>query len=341
MHTVCISVTDSKGTIPCFPNNTGDPAALLLISIKYLSIWSTMLSRLLFLPTILLLSVLGASASESYYCASVNVAVGGTVSTESDGFFAMKIGDGYAKYNFNVDLSGTDVCDFTTYPMVSYHIHTYTVNNSAVDPVNSCANTQGHFDPSLACSEKSQAHAGSCTTLGRINADAYVYTCTAAAGTVAYTNTGANCEAGDLSGKLGKVAPSTTTHVAASTQVYTDYMPPYNANYRTDSTLTTGWASIVFHCGDSAGTRIACGNFQVVPNGYSEDSLCSFDGDAWVNNESCNDDDDGIALQTGEFAIVITVLVVGWVIAMLLCAMRFFWSKPNGSGDTARLTNKV
>ena len=117
-------------------------------------------------------------------------------------------------------------------------------------------------------------------------------------------------------------------------------MPPYNANYQTDTTLTTGWASIVFHCGDTAGTRIACGNLVKVSGGSADSSPCNFDGDAWVENESCSNDDDGINMKWGTFAVVITILVVGWAMALFLCALRFLFT-AGAHGDTAKLTSSV
>lgn len=131
---------------------------------------------------------------ETYYCADVNVATAaGGISTSSNGHFSMKIGEGYSKYDFSVDLSDvpTSVCDFSVYPAVSYHIHTDTVATS-------CGNANGHYDPNLACSEKSQAHATYCNQLNRTSADGYVYTCTATAGTVTYATPTGSCEVGDF-----------------------------------------------------------------------------------------------------------------------------------------------
>lgn len=275
-------------------------------------------------------------AQESYYCANVGVMVGGSVPATTQGYFSMKVGQGYAKYAFDVDLSTNDLCDFNTYPTVSYHIHTFSLTNPTANPVNSCANTEGHYDPTLACSSKSQEAAGSCTYLGRTSTDGYTYACTApAAGLTEYTTPKGECELGDLSGKLGKVTVSAEGTVA-STQVYTDFEPVYNYNFNQATTaITSGWASIVFHCGDATGTRIACGDFELTA--ATEDSACDFSGDAWVNNESCpssDDDDDGETLTKPEFAGLLAVLAVGWAVAIALCAWTFLCA-GRGSGESA------
>lgn len=269
-------------------------------------------------------------AQENYYCANVGVTVGGSVPSTTQGYFSMKIGEGYAKYSFQVDLSAidTDTCDFTSFPTVAYHIHTYSITNPSATPVNGCGNTAGHYDPTLACSDKSQANGGYCTSLSRTSAAGYVYTCSAPAGGLTeYTTPTGGCEIGDLSGKLGKVAV-TSGMAIASTQVYTDFQPAFTYNYNTATkNVTTGWASIVFHCGNSAGTRIACGDFQLTALADATNIACDFSGAAWVNNESCpanpdsnGDDDDGTSLPTSAFAGIIAVLVIGWVAALSLGA---------------------
>uniref|UniRef100_A0A7S3GVN0 Membrane-associated protein n=1 Tax=Spumella elongata TaxID=89044 RepID=A0A7S3GVN0_9STRA len=270
------------------------------------------------------------SSQEYYYCADVSVAAGGGVSTTSQGYFSMKIGEGYSKYAFSVDLSAVDNCDFSVYPTVAYHIHTNTF-------VNSCTDTNGHYDPSLACSEKSQAHATSCTQLSRTSASGYVYTCSATAGTVTYSTPTGGCEVGDLSGKLGKITLP-ASKVAASSQVYTDYVPPYNYNYGQATTgVTSGWASIVFHCGDAAGTRIACGNFALTTQSGTA-SCGNFDADAWVQNESCDNNDDNADLSEAGFDALVAVVVLGWVLVAVLFVYACFCRGPL-SGDAKPMMN--
>lgn len=263
-----------------------------------------------------LAGVFFVTGQEYYYCADVNVATAaGGISTSSNGYFSMKIGEGYSKYGFSVDLSDvpTSVCDFSVYPAVAYHIHTNAVATT-------CTDASGHYDPNLACSEKSQAHGTSCTQLARTSADGYVYTCTATAGTVTYSTPTGGCEVGDLSGKLGKVTLP-TTKVAASSQIYTDYVPPYNYNYgQATEGITSGWASIVFHCGDAAGTRIACGNFELTEGSTA---ACSFDADAWVQNESCDSDDDMNISESG-FDALLAFFVIGWVLVAVLLVWGCF-----------------
>lgn len=280
-----------------------------------------MVQFLQFLVLSVLVCVVQVSAQEYFYCAPVNVATGEGVSTSTQGYFSMKIGEGYSKYAFSVDLSAVDNCDFSLYPNVAYHIHTNTFANS-------CTETNGHYDPSLACSEKSQEHATSCTQLSRTSASGYVYTCSATAGTVTYSTPTGGCEVGDLSGKLGKIALP-ANKVAASSQVYTDYVPPYNYNYnQATASVTSGWASIVFHCGDTAGTRIACGNFALTTQSATSTVCEDFDSDAWVQNESCDNDDENVDLSEAGFDALLAVLVVGWVIVAVLFVYACFCRGP-------------
>jgi hypothetical protein len=296
--------------------------------------------------SVILLGVLSivakVSTQEAYYCADVGVTVGGSVPSTSQGYFSMKIGEGYSKYEFSVDLSGTDVCDFTTYPNVAYHIHTYAVDNPALVPESACGNTAGHYDPTLACSEKSQAHGTSCTDLGRTSALGYTYTCAAAAGTVTYAAPTGQCEVGDLSGKLGKVA-ITADGIVASSQVYTDYQPPFTYNFNTPTVnVTAGWASIVFHCGDAGGTRIGCGTFTLLDSS-TESTICNFDSDVWVNNESCpyveDGDDDGMKVSKPAYGAIIAFLVIGWVAAIGLGMWYCVLAGAKGSGEKAAMMN--
>jgi hypothetical protein len=103
---------------------------------------------LLFVVSVIAIGLVSGS-NENYYCASIGVAQAGSVSTTSAGSFAMKIGDGYSKYYFSVDLSGVDNCDFSLYPTVSYHIHTYSVTDANAATTLSCSNTQVRTVPTL------------------------------------------------------------------------------------------------------------------------------------------------------------------------------------------------
>jgi hypothetical protein len=270
----------------------------------------------------LLLSVLlGVSfsvgfADESYYCANVGVQLAGTVPTTSQGTFSLKVGEGYAKYNFKVDLSTSDTCDFTLYPMVGYHIHTFSYADPTSNPGTSCGYTGGHYDPGLACSAKSESANEYCTMLGRTSGDDYHYNCsTTADGRTQYMNPSGTCELGDLSGKFG-VTKTSNGKVAAS-QVYTDYDPLYNVNFmKGTQNVTSGWTSIVFHCGDPAGTRIACGDFQLTD---ADDETCDFTSSEWSTVEACSNSDDNKKLSNTEFIVVMIVLSVGWALAIALC----------------------
>jgi hypothetical protein len=185
-------------------------------------------------------------------------------------------------------------------------------------PLPFCA--QGHFDPNLACSEKSQSHSDNCALLNRTAATDYTYTCTAAAGGVTtYSNPTGNCEVGDLSGKFGKITLPSNKKATASA-ILTDFLPPYALNYDLNTAISTGWYSMVFHCGDQSGTRIACGDFQVTDGTTNK---CNFDSSDWVQNEDCSaenaddddDDYDGKISQSG-LNILAAFFAIGWAAAI-------------------------
>ena len=298
-----------------------------------------------FLSFVLTCSTLIASvwSEENYYCANIGVTVGGSVPNTNEGYFAMKIGDGYAKYSFSVDLSGTDACDFNTYPTVSYHIHTYSITNPSANPQTACGNAAGHYDPNLACGEKSQSHSTLCNDIQRTSADGYTYSCSTT-GATSYADPTGGCEVGDLSGKFGKL--TLTNGVASSTQVYTDYLPAYAYNYNNPTVnITSGWASIVFHCGDSAGTRIACGDFALTTTTTSTttNANCDFTSTAWVNNEQCEETDDGVNVSQSEYNTVIAFLVLGWAIAVINCLLilYYFYKKKKNEENTSMMRSAV
>jgi hypothetical protein len=168
---------------------------------------------------------------------------------------------------------------------------------------------------------------------------------------VTYANPTAQCEVGDLSGKLGKVA-ITADGIVASSQVYTDFEPPFTYNFNNPTmNITAGWASIVFHCGDAGGTRIGCGTFNLLASS-TDSTTCDFSGDTWVNNESCpttddagtngsggDDDDNDVSVSKPAYGVLIAFLVLGWVAAIGLGLWFCVFGGAKGTGDKAAMMN--
>lgn len=197
----------------------------------------------------------------NYYCADVRVVEAKTLKKHATGKFSMIINSGHATYSFRVNLSGVTNCDFNQYPTVAYHIHSFSVSGPKNKATPSCANAGEHYDPNLACSEKSEAHLTLCGDLNRTAKDGYNYHCVSIPPVFYYNIPTGRCEVGDLSGKFGRVAVS-ADGVVQSADCLVDLLPPYAYNFRNPTAnITEGWASIVFHCGDPPATRIACGDF--------------------------------------------------------------------------------
>ena len=188
------------------------------------------------------------------------------------GWIAVNIdGNGRALWDYHLDLSSVDfppTC-FANKPITegfNYHVHSFWDDQNTFSP-STCGTTGGHYDPSLACGPKSQNIGTLCASLNRI-APLYNYTCSRSS----FLDNGLYnlCEAGDLSGKFGKVTPESSDNLIYDTDVIEDPFPLQISDYRADSIVTIGWSSINFHCQDSAGTRFLCGKF--VPR--TADSPC-------------------------------------------------------------------
>ena len=68
------------------------------------------------------------------------------------------------------------------------------------------------------------------------------------------------CEAGDLSGKFGKMMPS-ADNSRIFQGMFVDPSPPLAVNYNTPDGISNQWVSVVMHCpADNA--RLACARFQ-------------------------------------------------------------------------------
>lgn len=197
----------------------------------------------------------------NYFCADIQTAADGTLSNKTRGHFSLSVNKGRSKYLFEVNLSDVTNCDFNLYPTVAYHIHTFSVQNPEKIPIRSCSNTGEHYDPNLACGEKSESHTTRCTHLNRTAAAGFDYRCITNSNLEEYVKPTGVCEVGDLSGKFGRIKVG-ADQIAKSNKVYKDLLPPYVYNFRNPTAnITEGWASVVFHCGDPPGTRIACGDF--------------------------------------------------------------------------------
>ena len=203
-----------------------------------------------------------SSAHGRQFCTNIYVASqNNTVSKKSVGYFWMMVDNGTAEYSYNIDLSSVINCNLTLYPSVGYHIHTSTLSGSSM---HSCANTGSHYDPNLACSESSEFHGSLCKALNRTTVNGYQYRCRTVPPRDKYVSPTGTCEVGDLSGKFGKTAVGMRRIIRTHSNLI-DVLPPYQYNFRTETPLiSAGWSSVVFHCGNPSGTRIACGDFRVV-----------------------------------------------------------------------------
>jgi len=210
-----------------------------------------------------------AYVEATQYCATINPAE----AAGADGYVALNIADGVAKYSFNLDLNNYDLPTTGDYSSCSlatsglkYHVHSYWLNStydSAANAYCGASISGGHFDPNLACSGSSQYASSLCMDLSRTSTAGYTYTCN----TTLY-NSGQNsyCEVGDIAGKSasnGVIQPNSATDLTFSLAEFVDYQPPYNYNYLKNDPNAIMWASFVFHCAVSGDPRLVCGKFSM------------------------------------------------------------------------------
>jgi len=114
------------------------------------------------------------------YCATFR----SNYAADANGFFAMEIIDGVAKYAYNVNLTHfalSSTCSGLSSKGLKFHLHSYWKNSSASSSAGStycgATLTGGHYDPKLACSASSQSSSTGCANLGRTSSKGYLYSC--------------------------------------------------------------------------------------------------------------------------------------------------------------------
>eukprot|EP01038_Epipyxis_sp_PR26KG_P011899 gene11899-15922_t len=214
-----------------------------------------------------------ASILANNYCATISA--GG-----AQGFVALVTKNNVAYYNLSLSLENFATSCPLQYGL-TYHIHSYWSNTSASSTVCGSAATGGHFDPNFACSNASQSYSTSCKNLGRTKPLGYTYNCST---TNYHFGRYSFCEVGDLSGKMGKLNYNSATQKLFSTS-FTDFQPPYDANFKLSDQTSLPWSSVVFHCG-STGARLLCAEFST----STASSSCST---FFSSINGATDDDDG------------------------------------------------
>lgn len=220
------------------------------------------------------------------------------------GVVALQVSDGRAEFSFTLDLNDfqpTAACDYTQ--GLTYHVHSYWTNQSAFSSANGfcgASYTGGHYDPNFACSTSSQNISDACVALGRVSPD-YTYGCS----TTAYAaGSYASCELGDLSGKAGRVYPTSESNLVFSLSTpFVDYQPIYDDNYRASTTNSLMWSSIVFHCAATT-ARLVCADFQVSSSALA---TCS---PQFATFSSSNDDDSSDDYTQADLVVAVVVSVV-------------------------------
>jgi hypothetical protein len=252
------------------------------------------------------------------YCATVSP----EQAAGASGYFVAKIVNQTAQYMFSLDLTNFDagVCDLSQ--GLTYHFHSYWKNASVTSSANSyCGGSYcgGHFDPNLACSPFSQDIGSYCVALGRTatSTPPYTYSCNSSN----YLNEKYPlCETGDLSGKFGRVLPSSNGRVFQQSSIL-DIFPPYDASFKTSTVITKPWQSIVFHC-PASNARLVCAEFVL-----SEECGDSIRSDSDDKNEWSISEWDTLTKILLSAAVV---LVVGGMVAAFI-VLR----KPASSDDSA------
>lgn len=220
-----------------------------------------------------------------------------------------------------------------------YHIHTSWNNatsTSAAGPALCGSSVCGpHYDPNLACGYKSSA----CNALALVRSQGSAYNCTPG-----NHNQGqyALCQVGDLSGKFGiATAGGSNGLVFSQSSFIYDYQPAYVANYLQNSSYSTMWSSIVFHCSTNA--RLVCAKFQLVAAGQS--SPCSFpetSADILSSLTATNNYNKAVLSKAAIGLIILGVFVVvfitiGFVLLGFYCYTK---GKANDEGAISEIEMK-
>lgn len=199
----------------------------------------------------------GGSGATTYYEAVLKSSETGGAS----GIFDMTLQNGeigYYKWNINLNqfsipqklIDGGCNADYIAKKGLKYHIHTSWDDSSPTlsSVYTGCNQCAGHYDPFLACSERSISHGTLCSSLRRTLTLGYTYNCNSTVYTAGHL---AKCEVGDLSGKFGLmqiVNPTNLQNLTFIGSVYGDYNPPIATNYLKSDALSSAWTSLVLHC---------------------------------------------------------------------------------------------
>jgi hypothetical protein len=118
--------------------------------------------------------------SSEKYCATFR----SNQAADANGYFAMEISNGIAKYAYNIDLTKfalSSSCSTLSSSGLKFHLHSYWKNSSSSSSAGStyCGKslTGGHYDPTLACGASSESSSTGCTYLGRTSSKGYTYSC--------------------------------------------------------------------------------------------------------------------------------------------------------------------
>lgn len=198
--------------------------------------------------------ICGALAATAYGSGNSYTASFDETTTGVFGAMMMKIAPAEMFFSYSIDFSNYETtCDLSQ--GLTYHVHSFWTD-SETSSIKTCGDAGGHYDPYLACGPSSQEHSGLCTSLNRTADQGYTYGCSvdAYASGKYYA-----CEAGDLSGKFGRMMPSPTNSNVFVGQ-FADPSPVLAVNYGHAEGIANQWASLVLHC-PADNSRLACAQF--------------------------------------------------------------------------------
>ncbi len=190
-----------------------------------------------------------AAASTNSYTASFRPETTGV-----SGGIQLKLSAAEMFYSYSVDFTNFKTsCDLSQ--GLTYHVHSFW-DDLETSSTTTCGSAGGHYDPYLACGSSSQDKDTLCKSLNRTAADGYVYGCSPSeyAAGKHYA-----CEAGDLSGKFGRMMPSETNPLVFIGQ-FVDPNPVLAVNFYNAEGIAKSWASVVIHC-PADNSRLVCGAF--------------------------------------------------------------------------------
>ena len=195
--------------------------------------------------------ILGALLCLNAAGASSGFTAGFDEKTGVTGYMQLKIQPAEMFYSYSLDFTNyATTCDLSQ--GLSYHIHSFWTDETATSST-SCADAGGHYDPYLACGPSSQEKDGLCKSLNRTSSQGYTYACNS-------ENYGNGkhyaCEAGDLSGKFGRMMPSEQNGKIFQGQ-FVDPSPVLSANFGTPEGIANQWMSVVIHC-PADNSRLVC-----------------------------------------------------------------------------------